>query len=70
MDSGKCILKDELLSNASETYVKAGGIMLPEKYKDLKKDIDELEVYDTDIWICSFPRSGLDYIKFFFVLNF
>ncbi|XP_068899486.1 luciferin sulfotransferase-like [Tenebrio molitor] len=34
------------------------GFVLPTVYKELKKQIENLEVSERDVWICSFPRSG------------
>jgi hypothetical protein len=34
------------------------GVILPSKYEELKKQIDNLEVDERDVWICSYPKTG------------
>jgi hypothetical protein len=35
------------------------GVILPSKYEELKKQIDNLEVDERDVWICSYPKTGI-----------
>lgn len=39
------------------------GFMLGEKILEVKDAILEMEVRDSDIWICSFPRSGTTWMQ-------
>jgi hypothetical protein len=39
------------------------GFVLPTEYKELKKQIENLEVSERDVWICSFPRSGNHFLS-------
>lgn len=32
---------------------------MPLRYAELKEKIDNFEVYDDDVWICSFPKTGI-----------
>ncbi|KAI4463026.1 sulfotransferase sult [Holotrichia oblita] len=34
------------------------GVMLPVCFKDYAKEIEDMEVRDTDIWVTSFPKSA------------
>jgi hypothetical protein len=46
------------------------GFVLPTVYKELKKQIENLEVSERDVWICSFPRSGNHFLSVFFYVPF
>lgn len=39
-------------------YVKVDGCILPENYKQFADAIENFEVRDDDIWVCSYPKSG------------
>lgn len=53
------LLKNKFTNDFRKGYVTYDGITMPLKYKELKEDIDNFEVFDDDIWICSFPKTGL-----------
>lgn len=44
-------------STADETN-NNNHIVLTEKYKSIAKKIKDMEVYDDDIWVVSFPKAG------------
>lgn len=39
-------------------YANYKNCFLPTRYEKFAKEIDEMEVYDTDIWVTSFPKTG------------
>lgn len=41
-----------------KTIESSSKIVLIEKYKSIAKKIKEMDVYDDDIWVVSFPKSG------------
>ncbi|CAH1378608.1 unnamed protein product [Tenebrio molitor] len=40
------------------TIIDGDGFTLPKGCEEMKKQYDNLEFSEEDIWICSFPRSG------------
>ncbi|RZB40592.1 Sulfotransfer 1 domain containing protein [Asbolus verrucosus] len=52
------IVKDKWTNSFRPSYITAKGCMLPCYYPEFQKVIDDFEVFDSDIWICSFPRTG------------
>ncbi|RZC35980.1 Sulfotransfer 1 domain containing protein [Asbolus verrucosus] len=44
-------------------YTTVKGCTLPQHYLEFQKDIDDFEVFDSDIWICSFPRTGTTWMS-------
>ncbi|KAJ8669935.1 hypothetical protein QAD02_001194 [Eretmocerus hayati] len=59
-------MSDDLDSLASETlserartrFTSIKGVFLPEEYKDFADAIENFEVRDDDVWVCSFPKTG------------
>ncbi|KAF5279518.1 hypothetical protein FQR65_LT03340 [Abscondita terminalis] len=50
---------DEHFTNIFRSgYISVGGTTLADNYKHVYKDIENFVVYDDDIWICSFPKTG------------
>lgn len=41
--------------------INPGRVILPAGYMDIGQDIMDMEVLDSDVWMCSYPRTG----KFF-----
>lgn len=35
------------------------GTWLPESYQDVKESIHNLKIRDDDVWVCSFPKTGI-----------
>ncbi|XP_018321161.1 amine sulfotransferase [Agrilus planipennis] len=52
------ILDKKWVNTFRKGYVSVKGVTLPLRYKDLAEDIENLEVYDDDVWVCSFPKTG------------
>lgn len=52
------LLKDKFTSDFRTGYIEIDGFCLPEHYANFADAIENMEVYDDDIWVCSFPKSG------------
>ncbi|XP_017782119.1 PREDICTED: sulfotransferase family cytosolic 1B member 1-like [Nicrophorus vespilloides] len=58
-DSELIELRDRYgLSSARKGYGEFKGYSLPESFSKYQKEIEDLEVYDDDVWVTSFPKSG------------
>ncbi|XP_015110400.1 amine sulfotransferase [Diachasma alloeum] len=54
---------DQLLKRTFTTefrtgYVKIKGMTIPNVYLDIADSIENLKIWDDDVWVCSFPKSG------------
>lgn len=54
---------DELIKSTSINdflpgYNECKGYMLGYRYNENKDQIDNLEVRDSDIWVCTYPKTG------------
>lgn len=52
---------ETLTEKARTNYVWINGVYLPEEYKKIADAVENFEVRDDDVWVCSFQKSG----KFF-----
>lgn len=52
------ILNETFTNKFRFGYVDIKGITLTRRYADLAPDIFDLEVYNTDVWVASFPKTG------------
>ncbi|KAG6794945.1 hypothetical protein HZU73_09395 [Apis mellifera caucasica] len=52
------ILKDKFTTEFRKEYTTVQGICLPKKYEDFAQIIENFEIRDDDVWICSFPKTG------------
>lgn len=49
----------ELLAEKARTnYVWIDGVFLPQEYKRIADAVENFEVKDDDVWVCSFQKSG------------
>jgi hypothetical protein len=55
MDTEK---SDAHFGNYTGELTTIDGFSLPSIYEELRKEIENLEVSERDVWICGFPRSG------------
>ena len=52
-------LATETLKERSRTnFIRLDGVFLPQQYKEFAKTVENFEVLEDDIWVCSFQRSG------------
>lgn len=47
--------------------INPGRVVLPARYMDIGQDIMDMEVLNSDVWMCSYPRTGK---SFFNLANF
>lgn len=59
------ILKEKFITEFRKGYVTVEGVCLPERFEKFARAIEDFEVRDDDIWVCSFPKTGTP----FFVSN-
>ncbi|XP_018331171.1 sulfotransferase 1 family member D1-like [Agrilus planipennis] len=52
------ILDTQFVNKTRKGYVTVKGFTLPEAYGEYSNEIENFEVYDDDVWVCSFPKSG------------
>lgn len=66
------MLRERFTSEFRKGYVTMDGICLPQRYEEFAKAIEDFQVKDDDVWVCSFPKTGtgpLLYILRFFKIN-
>lgn len=39
-------------------YIKVDGVVLPEHFKYFAERIENFNIRDDDVWVCSFPKTG------------
>ncbi|XP_029040843.2 luciferin sulfotransferase-like [Osmia bicornis bicornis] len=39
-------------------YITVEGVCMPERYQKFAQAIEDLEVKEDDVWVCSFPKTG------------
>ncbi|XP_046610967.1 luciferin sulfotransferase-like [Neodiprion virginianus] len=52
------ILKNTFTNDFRFGYVTVDGVCLPKYYEKFAEAIENFEVRDDDIWVCSFPKTG------------
>lgn len=52
------IMIDQFTNEFRKGYITVNGFSMPVGYKDLAETIENFEVKDDDIWVCSFPKTG------------
>lgn len=52
------ILKETFTNTFSSGYLDINGTTLTRRYADMAQDILNFEVYDSDVWVASFPKTG------------
>ncbi|XP_058803922.1 luciferin sulfotransferase-like [Phymastichus coffea] len=52
------LLKEKFTSEFRTGYINVDGVCLPEYYAEFADAIENMQVYDDDIWVCSFPKTG------------
>ncbi|KZC08591.1 PREDICTED: estrogen sulfotransferase, testis isoform-like [Dufourea novaeangliae] len=52
------ILREKFTTEFRKGYVTVNGVCLPQRYEEFARAIEEFEVRDDDIWVCSFPKTG------------
>ncbi|XP_014227591.1 sulfotransferase 1C4-like [Trichogramma pretiosum] len=49
---------ETLTEKARTNFIKIDGVFLPEDYKQIADAVENFEVRDDDVWVCSFQKSG------------
>ena len=57
------ILKEKFTSEFRTGYISVDGVCLPENYAKFADAIENMEVRDDDVWVCSFPKTGKVFYK-------
>lgn len=52
------ILKEKFTSEFRSGYITVEGVCLPERYQHFAEQIENFEVRDDDVWVCTFPKTG------------
>lgn len=52
------ILSECILPDVNMKCITYKSIFVPESYKLIADSIENLEIRDDDIWVCSFPKTG------------
>lgn len=47
----------------NRSYLLINGYTMPSQYKEKRHLLDNFEVFEDDIWVCSFPSSGAPWIQ-------
>ena len=49
----------ETLSKEARTNLQIfDGVFLPQEYSTIAEEVENFEVYNDDVWVCSFQKSG------------
>lgn len=58
---GECakLLQEHFVSDFRYGYKKYRGVVLSERYQTFADKIENLEVRDDDIWVMSYPKTGM-----------
>ncbi|RZB77491.1 sulfotransferase family cytosolic 1B member 1 [Asbolus verrucosus] len=57
------LLNEKFTCSFRPGYVTVQGFVLPKRYLELEQRIQDFEVFDTDLWICGFPKTGTNWIS-------
>lgn len=52
------LLNECFVTSFRNGYVKANGVVFPVYFKKFGQRIQDMDVRDDDIWVCSYPKSG------------
>ncbi|XP_043265450.1 luciferin sulfotransferase-like [Colletes gigas] len=52
------ILKETFTTEFRKGYITVNGVCLPERFNKFSQAIEDFEVRDDDVWVCSFPKTG------------
>ncbi|XP_014227592.2 sulfotransferase family cytosolic 1B member 1-like [Trichogramma pretiosum] len=54
----KKLASEKMHEKVRTNFVEFDGVFLPEEYEKIAADVDAFEVHDSDVWVCSFQKSG------------
>lgn len=61
------ILQEHFTNSFRKGHINVDGVTMPLRFRDMQKEIYNLNVHEEDVWICSFPKTGIVSIVIFFV---
>lgn len=57
------VLRDKFTSDFRTGYVSVDGVCLPQHYLNFQDAIENFQVRDDDVWVCSFPKTGMSIFR-------
>lgn len=59
-DNDECgrILKERFLNKFRKGYITIEGVTMPLRYAEMAREVFDWQVFDSDLWISSFPKTG------------
>lgn len=55
----KKIYKEKFADGLNNGFSTIDGYILPKRFEAMKNQVDDFVVREDDIWVCSFPKSGV-----------
>lgn len=52
------LLERTVFNSAIKKFEMVDGCQLNAHFNDIKEEIENLQVKDSDVWICSYPKTG------------
>ena len=52
------LARNNLREKVRTNFIEVDGVFLPEEYKRFADQVENFEVYDDDVYVCSFQKSG------------
>lgn len=62
-----CLAYETLRDRVKTNFIWRDGVFLPEDYNKIADAVENFQVYNDDVWVCSFQKSG---IIFYFFLSY
>ncbi|KAJ8669934.1 hypothetical protein QAD02_001193 [Eretmocerus hayati] len=54
---------ESLAKNGRTNFISFKGVFLPEDYELIADAVENFEVRDDDVWVCSFPKTGTTWVQ-------
>lgn len=58
------ILNKCFVTSFRNGYIKANDVVLPVYFKKFGQRIQDMDIRDDDIWVCSYPKTGFSLFKY------
>ena len=52
------VLRETFTNDFRTGYISVEGVCLPEYYRKFADALENFQVRDDDVWVCSFPKTG------------
>lgn len=53
------IARNNLREKVRTNFIEVDGVFLPEEYEKFSAAVENFEVHDDDVYVCSFQKSGM-----------